>query len=142
MLSLILAAALSAQAAGASSGGAYCPLSAQQAKRLPPPAQALESASRSDALARANRRFAKHDKNNDGRIVADEIPSRNRKKAMKKFDKNGDGVIDKAEWTREMLGQFDKRDANHDGTLTPDERGARYSAAPIKPTTEDDGDEP
>ncbi len=42
---------------------------------------------------------------------------------LKRFDANGDGVVTEAEFMGRMEQQFDKRDANHDGQVTRDERG-------------------
>lgn len=39
---------------------------------------------------------------------------------MKRYDKNGDGVIDKSEWSQ-MSGDPEKYDRNHDGKITLDE---------------------
>ena len=41
-------------------------------------------------------------------------------KRFKKLDRNGDGVIDRSEWTRKAKA-FDRFDRDHDGTLGPDE---------------------
>ena len=41
-------------------------------------------------------------------------------KRFKKLDRNGDGVIDRSEWTRKAK-KFDRFDRDHDGTLGPDE---------------------
>jgi len=121
-------------------GGVYCPLSARQAKLSKPSAKSTKTISRADATARADRRFRNYDKNEDGRLVQSEIPANKARKAMRRFDRNRDGTIDKAEWSTRMLAEFNKRDENQDGILKPDERGARYTAAPIE-TTNDDGDE-
>ena len=41
-------------------------------------------------------------------------------KRFKKLDRNGDGVIERSEWTRKAKA-FDRFDRDHDGTLGPDE---------------------
>jgi Ca2+-binding EF-hand superfamily protein len=53
----------------------------------------------------------------------DEMRARVEKRADKRFkklDQNGNGVIDRSEWTRKAKA-FDRFDRNHDGTLGPDE---------------------
>lgn len=140
MLGVILAVAVGTAAASEQKTEVYCPLSAKQARLSKVDPDALKSVSRSDVAARANRRFDKADKNNDGKLLRDELPDDKARKAMRRLDKNNDGTIERVEYNKGMLAQFDKRDADRNGVLTSDERGARYSAAPTD-TTNDDGDE-
>ena len=57
----------------------------------------------------AQRRFGKHLRNGD-RVA----------KKFAKLDKNGDGKISRDEWTRKPKA-FDRLDLNHDGFITIDE---------------------
>jgi Ca2+-binding EF-hand superfamily protein len=41
-------------------------------------------------------------------------------KRFKRLDQNGNGVIDRSEWTRKAR-VFDRFDRDHDGTLSPEE---------------------
>jgi len=52
-----------------------------------------------------------------------QVRARVEKRAEKRFtrlDQNGDGVIDRSEWTRKPK-VFDRFDRDHDGTLSPEE---------------------
>ncbi len=66
---------------------------------------------------------------------------------MKRYDKNGDGVLDKSEWSQ-MSGDPEKYDRNHDGKITldelidglknwnrPDDNGSSAKAAVAAPAT-------
>ena len=83
------------------------------------------SISRADYGGRMERRFRKLDKNQDDRLTADELPERRGARMLRRLDTNGDKAISQDEWSQGMLARFDRRDANHDGTLTPDERGKK-----------------
>jgi len=49
---------------------------------------------------------------------------------IKNWDKNGDGAVDKAEWTAagRPAERFDAVDANHDGKVTAEELAAAMAA--------------
>jgi len=52
-----------------------------------------------------------------------QVRARIEKRAEKRFrrlDQNGNGVIDRSEWTRKPK-VFDRFDRDHDGTLSPEE---------------------
>lgn len=83
------------------------------------------STSRADYGGKVERRFRKLDKNGDDKLERDELPSKRADKLLRKSDKNGDGALDASEWSAAMLQKFDKRDANHDGNLTSDEKGKK-----------------
>ena len=40
------------------------------------------------------------------------------------LDLDKDGSVSAVEWSEGMIGRFDKVDANHDGTVTSEERAA------------------
>lgn len=67
------------------------------------------------------RRFRRLDRNNDDRLIRDELPPQRADRLMR-FDANGDGGISNEEWGKGMLARFDSQDLNHDGTVTSDER--------------------
>lgn len=52
---------------------------------------------RGGSSGRGGRSLDRFDKNNDGKIVPDELPSVLRKRHMRRYDKNNDGVIDAEE---------------------------------------------
>ena len=74
-----------------------------------------------------DKKFAKMDQNQDGQITADELKSKKRGVGIaKKADVNKDGVITQAEARAHLSENVDrymqKKDANKDGLLDPNER--------------------
>jgi hypothetical protein len=51
-------------------------------------------------------------------------------RGMMRYDTNGDGWVDKAEWTAGQEARFKQLDINKDGKLSQDELFARTPAAP------------
>ena len=51
-------------------------------------------------------------------------------RGMMRYDTNGDGWVDKAEWTAGQEARFKELDTNKDGKLTQDELFARTPAVP------------
>lgn len=79
-------------------------------------------------------RFDSFDKNNDGRISADERPQRGMRDGkggrgdhMARIDANGDGTIDRSEAAKmpKFAERFDSFDKNKDGRISADERPQR-----------------
>lgn len=70
------------------------------------------------------RRFHKLDRNGDQKLEPDELPKQDSK--LMRLDLDGDGNISAVEWSEGMIGRFDKVDANHDGTVTSEEREAAH----------------
>ena len=70
--------------------------------------------------SKEEKRFARADRNEDGRITLDELYEP-RRKAFAKADKNGDGRLSFEEWAASTAAKFAKADANRDGALTPRE---------------------
>ncbi|WCT73572.1 histidine kinase [Sphingomonas naphthae] len=90
---------------------------------LPPPAS---------EKTREERRFARNDKDKDGKIAREEYLAP-RRKAFARLDANGDGRLSFEEWAVKSLTKFDGADADRSGALTPAEfaatRVARKAAA-------------
>jgi hypothetical protein len=95
-----------------------------------------ESQTRDQFIARQMERFKEMDANQDGVVTKDELaaamaarmgrtPSPERVDMMfKMIDADGDGKATAAEAQAAAGARFDMMDANHDGTLTPEERRA------------------
>ena len=76
--------------------------------------------SRLDYGGIVERRFHALDRNGDQKIEPDELPRSDSRLMALDLDK--DGSISAVEWSEGMIGRFDKIDANHDGTVTTEER--------------------
>ena len=94
---------------------------------MPPPPQATPSAltplpapPESTPKSREQKRFARADKDDDGRITAAELYEP-RRKAFAKLDVNGNGVLSFEEWAVKTIGKFDGADRDRSGWLTPAE---------------------
>lgn len=87
---------------------------ADQAESLlaPPPAAAMKS--------REEQRFARADKDDDGRITQAEYLQQRRRK-FDKLDTNGDGKLAFAEYAASGIDKFNRADGNRDGQLLPAE---------------------
>ena len=94
---------------------------ARSAKGLPPPPQATEK-------SKDEKRFARADKDEDGRITLAELYEP-RRKAFAKLDGNGDGRLSFEEWATSTATKFKKADADRSAWLSPREY------ASTKPTT-------
>ena len=78
---------------------------------------------------RAQTQFRTLDTNKDGQlslaefsaIVASLKAKETPAQLLQKLDSNRDGKVSAAEFRTPRLGQFDRVDLNHDGTVTPDE---------------------
>ena len=84
------------------------------------------SISRAEFIAQSDQRFARLDKNGDGKLTADELAGGRGMggRGMTGADANGDGVITRAEFTAQAEDRFAKLDANHDGQISADEMTA------------------
>ena len=78
--------------------------------------------SRLDYGGMVERRFHTLDRDADGKITSDELPRSDSRLMALDLDK--DGSISAIEWSEGMIGRFDKMDANHDGTVTSEERAS------------------
>jgi hypothetical protein len=144
MKKLLLAAAL----AGTSIAGcAY----AQTAPEAPRPAgRGMARAdgdgdgrvSKAEYIARADERFAKMDKNSDGKLSDEELAppppadgaaapagGRMRSRMIERLDTNHDGVVTIDEYRAGVAERFDRMDSNHDGFLDTSEMTAMRERA-------------
>ena len=96
-----------------------------QAQSLPEPPAANEK-------TKEEKRFARADKDDDGRITRAELLEP-RRKAFAKLDSNGNGSLSFEEWAVKTLGKFDGADADDNGALTPAEYATTKPKARPKP---------
>ncbi|GLR46384.1 EF-hand domain-containing protein [Sphingomonas astaxanthinifaciens] len=78
--------------------------------------------------SREEKRFARADKDDDGRITAAEL-FEPRRKAFAKLDTNGNGSLSFEEWAVRTVDKFAAADQDRSGWLTP----AEYAATAPKP---------
>jgi hypothetical protein len=78
--------------------------------------------SRLDYGGIVERRFHALDRNADQKIDATEMPRSDSRIAA--FDLDKDGSVSAIEWSEGMIARFDRQDANHDGTVTSEERAS------------------
>jgi hypothetical protein len=82
--------------------------------------------------SREEKRFARADKDDDGRITRAEMLEP-RRKAFAKLDVNGNGNLSFEEWTVKTSDKFGGADADRDGALTPQEFEATKPKSRPKP---------
>jgi hypothetical protein len=109
-----------------------------EAVPMPPPPQAATSAlaplpepPEATPKSREQKRFARADKDDDGRITAAELYEP-RRKAFAKLDVNGNGVLSFEEWAVKTIGKFEGADADRSGWLTPAEYSTTAPPPPKK----------
>jgi hypothetical protein len=78
--------------------------------------------------SKEEKRFARADRNDDGKIVLAELLEP-RGKGYAKLDKNGDGKLSFEEWAHTTIDKFKGADANRDGQLSR----AEYATTAPKP---------
>ncbi|PTQ65704.1 EF hand domain-containing protein [Sphingomonas sp. PP-CE-3G-477] len=138
VLTLMLAASAITSAAGAQTPTTPRPPMRQDANHD-------GVATRAEAIAQADARFAQMDTDHDGRITAGEMrayrealhdrvvasgrdvpvppPGGRKHDGMgRRIDPNGDGSVTREEYEARALKRFDRMDANHDGTIDATER--------------------
>ena len=79
--------------------------------------------------SREEKRFARADKDDDGRITAAEL-FEPRRKAFAKLDKNGNGSLSFEEWAGKTVNKFASADKDRSGWLTPAEFATTAPKAP------------
>lgn len=90
------------------------------APMLAKPGQALAPiplAPSADPKSKEEKRFARADKNNDGRITLAELIEP-RRKPFAKLDLNGDGKLSFEEWAVKTIDKFEDADADKNKALT------------------------
>jgi hypothetical protein len=105
-----------------------------EALPMPPPPSAqspvgpLPDPPEASPQSREERRFARADKDDDGRITAAELLEP-RRKAFAKLDVNGNGNLSFEEWAVRTVDKFQGADGDRSGWLTP----AEYATTAPKP---------
>jgi len=88
----------------------------------------IGSAPAADPKSKEEKRFARADKNEDGRISLAELVEP-RRKVFAKLDVNQDGKLGFEEWAVKTIDKFEGADADKNAALTP----AEYAATAPKP---------
>jgi hypothetical protein len=96
------------------------------------PQQRLETPPEASPKSREEKRFARADKDDDGRITRAELLEP-RRKAFAKLDVNGNGNLSFEEWTVKTADKFSGADADGNGALTPQEYEKTKPKARPKP---------
>jgi hypothetical protein len=81
---------------------------------------------------REERRFARADKDKDGRIESEELLG-SRRKAFAKLDANGNGSLSFEEWAVKTIGKFQGADKDKSGFLTAAEYATTAPPPPKQP---------
>ena len=80
----------------------------------------IPNAPEADPKSKEEKRFARADKDEDGRITLAELVEP-RRKAFAKLDINSDGKLSFEEWAVKTIGKFEGADADDSRALTPAE---------------------
>ena len=80
------------------------------------------------AKSREQKRFSRADRDNDGKIVLDEL-LQPRRKSYAKLDEDGDGKLSFEEWAHSTIDKFRGADGDSNGLLT----SAEYATTAPKP---------
>ena len=108
-----------------------------EAVPMPPPPQAagklspLPEPPESTPRSREQKRFARADKDDDGKITAAELYEP-RRKAFAKLDANGNGSLSFEEWAARTIDKFEGADRDRSGWLTPAEYATTAPPPPKK----------
>ena len=90
----------------------------------------IGQAPEADPVSKEQKRFARADKNRDGRITLAELVEP-RRKAYAKLDLDHDGKLSFEEWAIRTIDKFKTADGNHDAVLLPAEYAT--TAPKVKP---------
>lgn len=109
-----------------------------EALPMPPPPSKTSSLSgplpeppEATAQSREQKRFARADKDENGRITAAEL-FEPRRKAFAKLDTNGNGSLSFEEWAAKTIDKFQGADKDQSGWLTPAEYAVTAPPPPKK----------
>lgn len=108
---------------------------ARLAAATAPPGRMLSTipaAPEADPKSKEEKRFARADKNEDGRITLAELVEP-RRKAFAKLDVNRDGKLGFEEWAVRTIDKFDEADADDSKVLTPAEYATTAPKRKAKP---------
>lgn len=94
-------------------------------------AEAPLEAPEASPRTREQKRFARADKNKDGRIESEELLGA-RRKAFAKLDTNGNGTLSFEEWAVKTIGKFRSADRDRSGWLSPAEYATTAPPPPQK----------
>lgn len=83
-------------------------------------ADAIETPPAASEKTREEKRFARYDKDKDGKVSREEFLA-SRRKAYAKLDANGDGRLDFDEWSVKTTDRFARADRDTSATLTAEE---------------------
>ncbi len=92
------------------------------------PLSPLPNAPEADPKSKEEKRFARADKDEDGRVTLAELVEP-RRKAFAKLDTNSDGKLSFEEWAVRTIDKFEGADADDSKALTP----AEYATTAPKP---------
>jgi hypothetical protein len=95
---------------------------------LPPPSGHALAPIPDAPFNKEQKRFARADKNDDGKITLAELVEP-RRKPLAKLDVNGDGKLSFEEWAVKTIDKFDEADADRSKALSP----AEYATTAPKP---------
>jgi hypothetical protein len=84
------------------------------------PLSPIPNAPEADPQSQEERRFARADKDDNGRITLAELVEP-RRKAFAKLDLNSDGKLSFEEWAAKTIGKFEGADSDGNKALTPAE---------------------
>jgi len=107
---------------------APAPRFAASASATPATLAPIGEAPSADPLSKEQKRFARADRNEDGRITLAELVEP-RRKAFAKLDLNHDGKLAFEEWAVKTIDKFESADGDRNAALTP----AEYAATAPKP---------
>ena len=109
-----------------------------QAVPMPPPPQAaskptpLPDPPEATPTSREEKRFARADKDDNGRITSAEL-YQPRRKAFAKLDLNGNGTLSFEEWAVKTIDKFEGADSDRNKALTPAEFATTAPKRKAKP---------